>query len=327
MSESKTVLVTGAGGFIGSHLVERLVAEGHRVRAFVRYTAMGQAGWLERSPSRGSVELLPGDLRDYDSVRSAMKGADIVFHLGALIAIPYSYVSPLAYVKTNIEGTYNVLQACRDLGVGRVVHTSTSEIYGTAQYVPIDEGHPVHPQSPYAATKSAADHLALSYHRSFDLPVTVVRPFNTFGPRQSARAIIPAVAVQVLSGARTIRLGNPNPTRDLTFVDDTVNGFLQVGLHPDTVGEVVNFGTGREIAVGELARKIIALAGSDAEIVIDRERFRPARSEVERLLSNPSKAERLTGWSAKVSFDEGLARTVAWIKENLDSFRAERYQV
>lgn len=327
MAGKAKILVTGGGGFIGSHLTERLAVEGHEVRALVRYTSAGGSGWLEDSPMKGKIQVVLGDIRDYDSVRSAMTGVDVVFHLGALIAIPYSYVSPLAYVRTNVEGTYNVLQAARDLGLSRVVHTSTSEIYGTAQYVPIDERHPANPQSPYAATKSGADQLALSFHRSFGLPVTVVRPFNTYGPRQSARAVIPAVAVQALAGKKEIHLGNVSPTRDLTYVDDTVQGFLQVGLHPETIGEVVNLGTGSEISIGELARKILSLAGSEATIVTDPQRFRPETSEVERLLSSPAKANRLTGWAAQIALDEGLGCTVRWIRENLGRYRAEGYQI
>ena len=245
-------LVTGAGGFIASHLVEELVHKGHEVRAFVRYNSRNLWGWLEDSPCRDSIEIISGDVRDYDLVKSAVEGCDTVFHLAALIGIPYSYVSPLAYVRTNVEGTYNILQASRECGVERVVHTSTSEIYGTAQYVPIDEAHPVNPQSPYAASKASADFLALSYHRSSGLPVTVVRPFNTYGPRQSARAIIPTVISQILDGKKSLSLGNLTPTRDLTFVSDTVSGFLAASASPQTVGETVNLGPGSEISIGDL---------------------------------------------------------------------------
>ena len=306
-------LVTGAGGFIASHLVEKLVEQGHDVRAFVRYNSRNLWGWLEDSPCRNSVEIISGDVRDYDLVKSAVEGCETVFHLAALIGIPYSYVSPLAYVRTNVEGTYNILQAARECNVGRIIHTSTSEIYGTAQYVPIDEAHPVNPQSPYAASKASADFLALSYHRSFGLPVTVVRPFNTYGPRQSARAIIPTVISQILDGKKSLSLGNLTPTRDLTFVSDTVSGFLAAAVSPQTVGETVNLGTGSEISIGDLVAKIAYIMGREVKITSDEQRVRPAKSEVERLLSNPSKMSSLTGWRAEISLDEGLKRTVEWM--------------
>lgn len=324
------ILVTGAGGFIGSHLTERLAEEGHEVRAFVRYNSLSTRGWLENlkaSPAKDGIEILAGDIRDMDSVRRAAAGCSAVFHLAALIGIPYSYLSPLAYIKTNAEGTYNVLEAARGLGIGRVVHTSTSEIYGTAQYAPIDEKHPVNPQSPYAASKSAADHMALAYYRSFGLPVTVIRPFNTYGPRQSARAVIPTIASQLLAGKTKIKLGNTAPTRDLSFVTDTVNGFVKVGLCDSAVGEAVNLGTGREISIGALARKIAATVGCGLEIEEDPERFRPEKSEVERLLADTSKARALAGWEPEISLDEGLKRTVGWIGENGASFREDAYNV
>ncbi len=321
------ILVTGAGGFIASHLVEELVHKGHEVRAFVRYNSRNLWGWLEDSPCRDSVEIVSGDIRDYDLVKSAVEGCDTVFHLAALIGIPYSYVSPLAYVRTNVEGTYNILQAARECGVQRVVHTSTSEIYGTAQYVPIDEAHPVNPQSPYAASKASADFLALSYHRSFGLPVTVVRPFNTYGPRQSARAIIPTVISQILDGKESLSLGNLTPTRDLTFVSDTVSGFLAAVASPQTVGETVNLGTGSEISIGDLVAKIAYIMGREVKIVSDEQRVRPAKSEVERLLSNPDKMCALTGWKADVSLDEGLARTVEWMRERKSLYKSGIYNV
>ena len=320
-------LVTGAGGFIASHLVEELVHKGHEVRAFVRYNSRNLWGWLEDSPCRDGVEIISGDVRDYDLVKSAVEGCDTVFHLAALIGIPYSYVSPLAYVRTNVEGTYNILQAARECGVGRVVHTSTSEIYGTAQYVPIDEAHPVNPQSPYAASKASADFLALSYHRSFGLPVTVVRPFNTYGPRQSARAIIPTVISELLDGKETLSLGNLTPTRDLTFVSDTVSGFLAAAASPETVGETVNLGTGSEISIGDLVSKIARIMGREVKITSDEQRVRPAKSEVERLLSNPGKMHTLTGWKADISLDEGLARTVEWMKERRSLYKSGIYNV
>ena len=322
-------LVTGAAGFIGTHLVERLLADGHHVRAFVRYNSSSSWGWLDpyaASPN-DNLEICTGDIRDFDAVSRAMKGVDAVFHLAALIGIPYSYVSPLAYVKTNVEGTYNVLQAARENGVSRVVHTSTSEIYGTAQYVPIDEKHPVNPQSPYAASKASADFLALSFHRSFGLPVTVVRPFNTYGPRQSARAVIPTIITQLLSGAMTLKLGNTRPTRDLTYVSDTVHGFIRVGLHENTVGETLNLGTGHEISIENLATKIAEIMKIHATIVTDDERLRPSGSEVERLLSSPVRSAALTGWKALVELDEGLDRTIVWIRSNTAQFKSSSYTI
>ncbi|HNW48043.1 MAG TPA: NAD-dependent 4,6-dehydratase LegB, partial [Thermotogota bacterium] len=283
-------LITGAGGFIGSHLVELLIKKGYLVRAFVRYNSSGNWGWLEHSSNRDKIEVYKGDIRDYDSVKDAMKDIEVVFHLAALIGIPYSYISPLAYVKTNVEGTYNVLQAAKEHRVDRVVHTSTSEIYGTAQYVPIDENHPFNPQSPYAASKAAADHLALSYYRSFGLPVTVIRPFNTFGPRQSARAVIPTIISQIASGKQEIKLGSLTPTRDLNYVLNTVEGFYSVGLHGNTVGETINIGSNREISIGDLARLIGKMMKQEVRIQAESERLRPKNSEVERLLCDFSKA-------------------------------------
>lgn len=317
------VLVTGAGGFIGSHLTEHLLKEGYEVRAFVRYNSRNYWGWLEEEgiDSHPNLEIYTGDIRDYDSVYDAMRGVGAVFHLAALIGIPYSYISPLAYIKTNVEGTYNVLQSARELKVERVVITSTSEIYGTAQYVPIDEKHPYNPQSPYAATKAAADHLAMSFYRSFGLPVTIVRPFNTFGPRQSARAVIPTIITQILLGKKEIFLGNLHPTRDLMYVKDTVRGFLQVGFHPDTIGEVVNIGTGEDISIGELARLIMKLLGREVTIKTDAKRVRPKLSEVERLVCDYSKAETLTGWRPRNSLEEGLRETIEWFRNRLDYYK------
>ena len=320
------ILVTGAGGFIASHLTESLVKLGYSVRAFLRYNSKNYWGWLEESDCLDKIEVISGDIRDYDSVNNAISGCGMVFHLAALIGIPYSYVSPLAYIKTNVEGTYNVLEAARNNGV-RVVHTSTSEIYGTAQYVPIDESHPVNPQSPYAATKSSADSLSLSYYRSFDLPVVVVRPFNTYGPRQSARAIIPTVISQILDGKIRISIGNLSPTRDMTYVSDTVEGFIAAGFSEATTGEVINLGAGEEISIGELIRKISSIMGIETEIENAPERMRPAKSEVERLLSNPSKMFSLTNWKAKVSIDEGLSRTIAWMKQKKGMYKSNIYNV
>ena len=322
------VLVTGAGGFIASHLVEEIIKNGkYQVRAFVHYNSRNLWGWLEGSPCRNAVEIISGDIRDYDLVKSAVDGCNLVFHLAALIGIPYSYISPLAYVRTNVEGTYNILQAARECNVERVIHTSTSEVYGTAQYVPIDEAHPVNPQSPYAASKASADFLALSYYRSFGLPVTVVRPFNAYGPRQSARAIIPAVMAQILEGKQKIALGNLAPTRDFTFVFDTVSGFLAAAASEKTVGETVNLGTGSEISIGDLVAKIARILESPVEIVTEEQRIRPAKSEVERLLSNPSKMHSLTGWSAQISLEDGLRCTAAWMRERKALYKSDIYNV
>ena len=320
-------LVTGAAGFIASHLTEKLVGQGHSVRAFVRYNSRNSWGWLEESPCRDHIEIISGDIRDLDLVKEAVKGCDIVFHLAALIGIPYSYVSPLAYIRTNVEGTYNVLQAARESGGCRIIHTSTSEVYGTAQYVPIDEKHPVNPQSPYAATKASADSLAMSYFRSFGLPVTVVRPFNTYGPRQSARAVIPTVISQILDGKKTIRLGNLSPTRDLTYVDDTVSGFIAAALSDRTVGKVLNLGTGTEVSVGDLAALIARIMEREVVIEEDTQRVRPSASEVERLLSDPGIMRDLTRWEAKTGLEEGLKKTIQWMSGRKGLFKSDLYNV
>lgn len=325
--KGKKVLVTGAGGFIGSHLAEQLTEYGAEVKAFVRYNSKNQWGWLDSSPYKDNIEVYTGDIRDYDSVKEAVKGCTVVFHLAALIGIPYSYVSPLAYIKTNIEGTYNVLQAARELGVQRVIQTSTSEVYGTARYVPIDEDHVLQPQSPYSASKIGADNIALSYFNSFDLPVTIARPFNTYGPRQSARAIIPTIITQILSGKRRIELGNLTPTRDLNFVQDTVRGFIRIVECDGTLGEIVNIGSGREISVGDLAAMIAKLIGMEIEISQKDERVRPGASEVERLLCDNSKIGRMTGWKPEVSLEQGLQKTIEWLKENLSLYKPEIYNV
>jgi len=320
-------LVTGAAGFIGSHLVEYLVSKGIEVRAFVRYNSRNNWGWLEESPVKEKIEVYTGDIRDYDSVKDAIKGVDVVFHLAALIGIPYSYVSPLAYIKTNVEGTYNVLQAAKELHIQRVVHTSTSEVYGTAQYVPIDEKHPINPQSPYAATKSGADQLALTFYRSFGLPVSVIRPFNTFGSRQSARAVIPTIITQILAGKKKIKLGNLDTTRDMNYVLNTVEGFWHVGLHKNSVGEVINLGSGREISIGGLASLIANLVGEKIEIEVDQQRIRPEKSEVERLLCDSTKARELTGWKPRYSLEEGLKATISWLKEHMRYYKPDIYNV
>ena len=320
------VLVTGAGGFIASHLAERLVKLGYSVRAFVHYNSKNYWGWLEESDCLDEIEVISGDIRDQDSVKNAVSGCGKIFHLAALIGIPYSYVSPLAYIKTNVEGTYNVLEAARSKGI-MVVHTSTSEIYGTAQYVPIDEMHPVNPQSPYAATKSSSDLIAISYYRSFELPVVVVRPFNTYGPRQSARAIIPTVISQILDGKNKISVGNLLPTRDMTYVSDTVEGFIASGSSEMAIGEVLNLGTGEEISIGDLIKKISSIMNVEIEIENAPERMRPVKSEVERLLSNPLKMRSLTNWKANVPIDEGLLRTITWMRQKKALYKSNIYNV
>lgn len=323
----KRILVTGAGGFIGSHLAERLTELGARTRALVRYTSNGNWGWLDGSPRKGDMEVMLGDIRDRDSVRQAMRDIDQVFHLAALIAIPYSYHAPDSYVQTNVVGTLNVLQTAREAGVERVVHTSTSEVYGTAAYVPIDEKHPLQGQSPYSASKIGADKMAEAFHLSFGLPVVTVRPFNTYGPRQSARAVIPTIITQCLAGQRTIRLGNLDPTRDLSHVADTVEGFLAAAASPQAVGKVLNLGNGREISIGDLARRIAHLTGADVAIECDEQRVRPAGSEVERLLADNRQMQALTGWAPRISLDEGLRNTIEWVRGNMGRFRVGTYTI
>jgi NAD dependent epimerase/dehydratase len=320
----RSVLVTGAAGFIGSHLVERLVREGANVRAFVLYTSDGSWGWLDHSDVKEEIEVVLGDVQDAESVLGAMEGADVAFHLAALIAIPYSYSAPFSYVRTNVEGTLNVLQAARKTGIERVVHTSTSEVYGTAQRVPIAEDHPLQGQSPYSASKIGADKLAESFFLSYGLPVATLRPFNTYGPRQSARAIIPTIVTQALGGA-DIRLGNLAPTRDLTFVQDTVDAFVRIADCADALGQVVNVGTGREICVGDLAELVLRLLGRQLPVVADPERTRPEGSEVERLCADASRARDLMGWEPQWTLEAGLGETIAWIGENLDRYRLGVY--
>ena len=328
MASNETVLVTGAGGFIGSHLVEALLRDGMRVRAFVRYNGRADVGNLRFLPpdERGSVEVVFGDLRDANAVLDAARGVDVVYHLGALIGIPYSYVHPRETVDTNVTGTLNVLTAARERGVGRVVHTSTSEVYGTARAVPITEEHPLQGQSPYSASKIGADMLAESFFRAFGTPVVTVRPFNTYGPRQSARAVIPTVAVQALKGD-VVRLGSLAPTRDLSFVDDTVDGFLRAGRTPGIEGQLVNLAHDDEISIGALAEKIVAIVGRPVRLETEDARLRPEASEVMRLRGDASRARKLLGWSPRVGLDEGLRRTVAWIRENLGSYASAGYQV
>lgn len=323
----KNILVTGAGGFIGSHLTELLVEEGFNVKAFVHYNSWNKWGWLDTSKARENIEIISGDIRDFDSVFAAMQGCDTVFHLAALIGIPYSYVSPQAYIKTNIDGTYNVLQAARQLNIEKIIVTSTSETYGTAQYVPIDENHPMVGQSPYSATKIAADQLSISYYKSFDLPVKIVRPFNTYGPRQSARAIIPTVISQILSNRRILKLGNLTPTRDLTFVKDTANGFFQIATSEGLFGEITNIGMSEEISVGNLVQLIADLIGEKVEIVSDEQRIRPDKSEVERLYCNNTKILTNTLWKPKFTLESGLIETIDWIKNNLSYYKTDIYNV
>ncbi len=333
MSDSRSwsgrqVLVTGAGGFIGSHLAEALARKGAEVRAFVRYTSRSDNGWLEHADPEvvPAIEIFRGDLANPDAVAGAIKDRDVVFHLGALIPIPYSYRHPREFVTANVVGTLNVLEAARNSGAARVVHTSTSEVYGTAQTVPIDEEHALHPQSPYAASKVGADQLALSFHRSFEIPVAIARPFNTFGPRQSARAVIPTIISQAIS-RDVIELGALEPTRDFLYVEDTVEGLLGCGLEASAVGEVVNLGTGTEISIGEVAERVLGLLGREVPVRLDEERLRPADSEVERLVAGTGKAKRLLGWEPEVEFDEGLRRTIDWLKDSLGAYKPSLYNV
>lgn len=322
----KKVLVTGAGGFIGSHLTERLVELGAKTRAFVRYSSTGSWGWLDQSPRKNDVEVVLGDIRDQDTVTHAMAGTDIVFHLAALIAIPYSYQAPLSYVRTNVEGTLNVLQAAQRVESEMVVHTSTSEVYGTARTVPIDENHPLQGQSPYSASKIGADKIAESFHLSFGLPVVTVRPFNTYGPRQSARAVIPTIITQALNGSE-IRLGNLDPTRDLNFVADTVEGFIKAAETPKAIGETINLGSGREISIGDLAALILKQMNRDIPIALEGVRVRPENSEVDRLLADSRKGQSILGWKPKYSLEEGLTATIEWIRENSERYRTGIYVV
>jgi NAD dependent epimerase/dehydratase len=329
--QSEKILVTGADGFIGSHLVESLVKCGASVRAFVYYNSFNSWGCLEdvSEEVRHELEVVAGDVRDVHSLKTAASGCKIIFHLAALIAIPYSYQSPDSYAATNIQGTLNVLQAAREIKPSRVMIVSTSEVYGTARYVPIDEDHPVQAQSPYAATKAGADQMALAFYSAYGLPVTIIRPFNTYGPRQSARAVIPSVIVQLLKGTRTVRLGNIQPTRDLVFVADTAEGMIRIAEAEDTVGEQVNIATGMEVSIGELAAEICRQIDSDAQIVSDPLRMRPKGSEVERLLGANSKLKRLTGWVPNTPLSVGLEKTIEWFRrcENLLRYKADLYNV
>ena len=327
----KRVLVTGADGFIGSHLAEALLEAGATVRALTLYNSFGTWGWLDTlpGPTLDSIEVLPGDVRDPHGVRAALRDVDVAFHLAALIAIPYSYRSPDSYVDTNVRGTLNILQGALDLGTERVLVTSTSEVFGTALRVPIDERHPRQGQSPYSATKIAADAMAEAFHRSFELPVTIARPFNTYGPRQSARAVIPTIIAQLVAGRHEIRVGAQHPTRDFTFVEDTCAGFMALARCDAAVGRDVNMGSGREISIGDLARRLITLVDPQAQLACDEQRLRPPASEVERLLADTTLMRELTGWSPRVTLDEGLARTVAWFTDpaNLERYKVDLYNV
>lgn len=325
----KKILVTGADGFIGSHLTEELVKKGHKLKAFVYYNSFNSWGWIDTLPKDvlKEIEVFAGDIRDPNGVREAMKGIDEVFHLAALIAIPFSYHSPDAYVDTNIKGTLNVLQAARALETSRVLITSTSEVYGTAQYVPIDEDHPYQGQSPYSATKIGADRLAESFYRSFNLPLTIVRPFNTYGPRQSARAVIPTIISQLLAGKETIELGSLTPTRDFNYVKDTAKGFIKIAESEKTVGEEINIATGTEISIGRLAEELIKQINPKAKIHCDEQRLRPEKSEVNRLLGSNEKIKRLTGWEPKYSLEQGIALTIAFIRDNMDKYKTNVYNV
>lgn len=324
----KTVLVTGAGGFIGSHLTEKLVELGARVKAFVRYNSRNDWGLIDILPSRvkEKIEVSVGDLRDSETIRSVMKDVDAVLHLGALIAIPYSYIHPREVVETNIMGTLNILNAAKEYKPERIIHTSTSEVYGTAQYVPIDEKHPLQGQSPYSASKIGADKLAESFYRSYDLPITTLRPFNTYGPRQSARAVIPTIITQVLAQKEAF-LGSLEPKRDFSYADDIVDGFIKASESERSIGEVINIGSGFEISIKDLADKIISLIGKKVRIVTDPERSRPAKSEVERLMADNSKAKELLGWEPKVSLDEGLRRTIDWFSQFQNKYRPNIYNI
>lgn len=323
------VLVTGADGFIGSHLTELLLKKGYEVKAFTYYNSFNTWGWLDTLPKSTlkEIEIFSGDIRDPNGVYTAMKGVDQVFHLAALIAIPFSYHSPDSYVDTNIKGTLNVLQAARNLETSKVLITSTSEVYGTAQYAPIDEKHPYQGQSPYSATKIGSDRLAESFYRSFDMPITIVRPFNTYGPRQSARAVIPTIISQLLSGKDEIHLGSLTPTRDFNYVKDTVNGFYEIARTDKTIGEEINIATQQEISIGRLAEEIIKQINPNAKIICEKERLRPANSEVNRLLGSNKKIQRLTDWRVQYSLEDGIKETIEWIRSNLGNYKTDIYNI
>ena len=319
------VLVTGAAGFLGSHLTEKLIESGNKVRALMHYDSNNNWGWLENSKYKKEIEFVVGDIRDFDSVYSTMKDVDEVFHLAALIGIPYSYLSPLAYIKTNIEGTYNVIQSAKLLNTKNIIITSTSETYGSAQYIPIDENHPNVGQSPYSATKIGADNLAISFYRSFGLPIKIVRPFNIYGPRQSARAIIPSIGVQILNDIKEIKLGNLEATRDLTFVTDTVNGFIEISKEAKLNGEITNIGMNHEISIKDLVDKIAKIVNKKIIIKADAKRMRPEKSEVNRLICDNSKIKKYTNWQPKYSLEKGLEETINWLENNKKLFKSDIY--
>jgi len=319
-------LVTGAGGFIGSHLVERLVQLGADTRALVRYGSSGSWGWIDSSAAKDEIQVFVGDIRDRDSLRRAFQGVDIVFHLAALIGIPYSYYAPLSYMRVNAEGTLHVLQSALDAGAKLIVHTSTSEVYGTARYVPMDENHVLQGQSPYSASKIAADKMAEAFHLSFGLPVAVIRPFNTYGPRQSSRAVIPTIITQALTGAE-VRLGNLNSIRDFNYVADVIDGFIRMAECGEAIGQVINIGTGKEVSISQLVTVIAGLLGKDIRVVSEDERVRPSNSEVERLCAQNSKARAILQWSPQYTLDKGLARTVEWVRGNVQQYRLGTYAI
>jgi NAD dependent epimerase/dehydratase len=328
--KGKKVLVTGAEGFIGSHLTERLVELGANVTALVQYNSFNNWGWIDTFDKnvKDGINVITGDIREYDNVKRMVKGQQVVMHLAALIAIPYSYLSPMAYVRTNVEGTTNILEACREEdNIERIVHTSTSETYGTALYVPIDEKHPMQGQSPYSASKIGADKMAESFYRSFNLPIVTLRPFNTYGPRQSARAVIPTIISQVLAGKKEIKLGSLTPTRDFNYVKDTAEAFIKVAESDKTIGEVINAGSNYEISIGDTVQKIIDIIGADVKIVCDEERIRPEKSEVNRLWADNTKIKQLTNWVPRYTLDEGLKETIEWIKNNMQYFKTDIYNV
>ena len=325
----KKVLVTGADGFIGSHLTEMLVAKGYSVKALAKYNSFNNWGWLENVNCKKEIEILTGDIRDPHYCKAISKDVEIIFHLAALIAIPFSYLAPDSYVETNIKGTLNICQAAKENGVSRLINTSTSEVYGTAQYVPINENHPLQPQSPYSATKIAADAMAMSFHNSFDLPVTIARPFNTYGPRQSARAIIPTIITQIATGKKKIKLGDTSPTRDFNYVEDICRGFIMLAESEKTIGEIVNIGSNTEISVGDILELIKELMSSNVIFIVDEQRKRPKKSEVFRLWCDNKKINELVGFKSKIDFRSGLKKTIDWITEpeNLKTYKSEIYNV
>jgi NAD dependent epimerase/dehydratase len=325
----KTVLITGADGFIGSHLTEMLVSKGYQVKALSQYNSFNNWGWLEDVNCKDKIEVLTGDIRDPHYCKYITKDVDIIYHLAALIAIPYSYIAPDSYVDTNIKGTLNICQAAKENGVKRVIHTSTSEVYGTAQYVPIDENHPIQPQSPYSATKIAADAMAMSFYNSFELPVTIARPFNTYGPRQSARAVIPTIITQIANGIKEIKLGDVSPTRDFNYVEDTCRGFIALAESDQTIGQTVNIGSNFEISIYDTLNMIKKLMNSNVQFIIDEQRIRPGKSEVLRLWCDNTKIKKMTGFKSNISIEEGLKRTIDWftIGENLNKYKTDIYNL